>query len=167
MQNVLKVLSKHLKPHLSPESVNSMPYTLHLLTKRASKITGVGAGCRSFYRHFCTICGEIFPLDVLILLCAAPGCTGERFDRTGKPLQRALYYDLRDKLERLLQDRRMGAFLMLTLPPSTIVPLANEIWLKSSTEILSTNSASSGHHCTSSTWLWYSIISASRASFPF
>ena len=34
----------------------------------------------------------------------------------------ALYYDLRDKLERLLQDRRMGAFLMQTLPPSTTGP---------------------------------------------
>ena len=122
MQNVLKVLAKHLRPHLTTEAGNDMPLSLHLLTQRAAEITGVGTGCRSFYRHFCTICGEYFPIDLLIRLCVVPECPRERCTRTGEPMQEALYYDLRDKLERLLSDGLMGSYLMRDLPPSSAGP---------------------------------------------
>lgn len=127
MANVLRVVSKHIKQHMTPESQNAMPFTVHLLTAQAREITGVGAGCRSFYRHFCIKCGEIFPLDLTVLFCVVDGCPGIRFDRTGKPKQKALYYDLKDKLQRLLTDGFMREFLMAELPPILTGPASRRL----------------------------------------
>jgi hypothetical protein len=123
MKNVLRVLEKHVVDHLSQEAADALPLTLHRLTAQAAEITRVGAGCKHFYRHFCPKCGEIFPVDEAIIVCVVDGCIGRRFDRTGKPRQKALYYDFREKLSRLLKDGFLRGFATADLPPLPEIPV--------------------------------------------
>lgn len=96
---------------------NDLPGTFYQLKDRARAVAGVGAGCKTFYRHFCDDCGEIFPEDFSVVLCVASGCTGARFNSRGRPRRKALYYDIRDKFTRLLENGFMSEFLLSPLPP--------------------------------------------------
>jgi len=117
MENVLKVLNKHIRNQLMSDVQDELPATFYQLKRRAREVAGVGVGCRTFYRHFCIDCGEIFPEDPTVLHCDGQGCTASRFNKQGRPRRKALYYDLRDKITRLLTNGFMSQFLLSDLPP--------------------------------------------------
>jgi hypothetical protein len=97
---VLKVQVNNLRQHLPTEMRSQLPATWHQVKKRCKV---AGAGGISYYRHFCPTCGKLFPVNVLLDTCTRRKCGGKRFDEHGKPQQRALYYDIPDKLKRLLE----------------------------------------------------------------
>ena len=112
MDNVLKVLNKHIKMHLDPEIVDLLPHSMYTLRCRAEEIAGAAAGCRTFYRHFCQDCGEIFPAEPTASFCSKPGCKGTRYTNQGNPRMKALFYDIRDKLTRLARNGFLRSFLL-------------------------------------------------------
>jgi hypothetical protein len=122
MENVLKILDKHIKKHLDPEIADLLPHSMWTLTAEAMEISGAGCGCRTFYRHFCPECGEIFPEDANITVCSTRAgtpkhCKGKRYTKAGTLRVKALYYDLRDKLGRLAKDGFLKGFLTRPSPP--------------------------------------------------
>jgi len=105
------------------EAADALPLAVHQMIRQAGEVSNVGAGCPHFYRHFCPKCGEIFAVSEDVTICEVLGCNGRRFDRTGRPRQRALYYDFREKLRRLLKDGFLREFATQDLPPLPEVPV--------------------------------------------
>jgi hypothetical protein len=118
MDNVLKVLDKHIKLHLDPEIQDILPHSMYALRCKAEEIAGAAAGCRTFYRHFCYDCGEIFPLDPTVCACSTEDCAGTRYTNAGNPRSKALYYDIREKLTKLARSGFLRSFLMTPIPPA-------------------------------------------------
>jgi hypothetical protein len=118
MDNVLKVLDKHIRRHLDPEIVDLLPHSMYTLRCQAEEIAGAAAGCKTFYRHFCNDCGEIFPKNPTASACSTPSCHGTRYTNQGNPRVKALYYDMRDKLTRLAVNGFLRGFLATPAPPA-------------------------------------------------
>ena len=118
MDNILKVLDKHIKMHLDPEIRDLLPHSMYALRCQAEEIAGAAAGCRTFYRHFCYDCGEIFPVDPTICACSTEDCAGTRYTKAGNPRSKALYYDIREKLTKLARNGFLRNFLMTPIPPA-------------------------------------------------
>ncbi len=110
MTNVLKVLDKHIRHAMPDDYQNDLPATVYHLRMQAEEVAGLGSGNKYFYRHFCPACGELFPEALDHLTCPTKDCKGKRYDRTGKPRVKALYYDIRDKLTLLVLHGYMKDF---------------------------------------------------------
>ena len=96
--NIIEVQNKQIRQHLDPAVRHQFPTSWHNIKKRC-KIKGSGG--KSFYRHFCPACDHLFEVDLRDDTC---DCGGLRFNKHGKAIRRALYYDISDKLVRLLRD---------------------------------------------------------------
>jgi hypothetical protein len=118
MDNVLKILTKHIRMHLDPEIQDLLPHSMYALRCQAEEIAGAAAGCRTFYRHFCYDCGEIFPVNPTACACSTDGCAGTRYTKQGNPRSKALYYDIRDKLTKLARSGFLRTFLQTPIPPA-------------------------------------------------
>jgi hypothetical protein len=116
MENVMKVIDKHIRGQLNANAANELPTSWYNVQRVGEAC--VGPGSKHFYRHFCPVCGEIFPLDTAVRACVKPRCAGERYDAQRKPHVKALYYDIRAKMTRMLHDPVLGPLLLRPLPPA-------------------------------------------------
>jgi hypothetical protein len=97
---MLQIQHANYHQHL-PDGVD-MPKTWYKAKKSGMK----GRESLCIPRDFCTLCDSLFPKDAKVVNCPNPKTTckttpNTRFDLTGKPLRRAYYFEIADKLKRL------------------------------------------------------------------
>ena len=95
---MLQIQHANYQEHL-PEGVG-MPKTWYKAKKHGMK----GREVLCVPRDFCTRCDSLFPVDKKVIDCPAAACEGiprTRFDLKNKPLRRAYYFDIADKIERM------------------------------------------------------------------
>jgi hypothetical protein len=101
MSNILKVNAAAVVTELPSELRPQYPSTWHQV-KKVGKVAGSGG--LTYYRDFCPACGSLFRIGRWHTYC---GCGGARFDIKGGAVVQALYYDIPDKLTRLLLNRHV------------------------------------------------------------
>ena len=96
---VCKIIKGTYGPALQEQGF--LPATSWYMLRKATVSDGEA---KSFTRDFCSDCGELFPVDVKVVRCSSCERINTRFDKQGKALVQAVYFDLDNRVERMFNS---------------------------------------------------------------